>query len=345
MNDSRWQRGRTGWREGPPSQPGSPMAKAADIFFLVRPPLLCASATFFFVGAISATRFYTGSYSIGLMLQALPNLAVFLLVAAVAFVVNQILDVESDTFNKKTFILPSKAVSRIEALGLAVGLCVVLAILLRGRDGFLMLLVIAGLALGVAYSVPPIRLKGRPVADLVANVAGFGWIGFIMGWVVVGDFGSEAVKRSIPYALGMAALFLNTCIPDEEGDRAAGDRTTCVVFGKRRVSQAALVLMCVAGAVAIIADEPLCAMAALSSVPGLIAVAVRPSAGNSMVASQLAAGILLILAGICAPILLGIAAVTYLISRLYYAKRFGVDYPKMGGATPRAQPPYDAASK
>lgn len=271
------------------------------------------------------------------MLQSLPNLALFLLVAAVAFVVNQILDVESDTINKKAFILPARAVSRIEALGLAIVLCVILAILLRGRDAFLVWLVIAGLALGLAYSVPPARLKARPIADLLANVAGFGWIGFVMGWMVFADFSGEAARRSVPYALGMTALFLNTCIPDEEGDRAVGDRTTCVVLGKKRTGLAALVLMCVAGMVAIVADEPLCAVAALSSVPGLVAVAVRPVPGNSVVASQLAAIVLLILAGVCAPLLLGIAAVTYVISRLYYAARFGLDYPRIGGASPRAK--------
>jgi 4-hydroxybenzoate polyprenyltransferase len=271
------------------------------------------------------------------MLQALPNLAAFLLVAAIAFVVNQVLDVDSDTINKKAFILPSKAVTKAEALGLAILLCVVLAVLVRGRDPFLILLVIAGLALGAAYSVPPVRLKARPIADLLANVAGFGWIGFIMGWLVFSDFGTEAATRSIPYALGMAAMFLNTCIPDEEGDRAAGDRTSCVAFGRKRVSLAALVLMSLAGLVAIMTDEPLCAVAALSSIPGLIAVAARPSGPNSVVASQIAARVLLILAGICAPILLAIAGITYLIAKVYYAKRFGVDYPKLGGAAPRGK--------
>jgi hypothetical protein len=56
-----------------------------------------------------------------------------------------------------------------------------------------------------------------------------------------------------------------------------------------------------------------------------------------VVASQLAAAVLLILAGICAPILLAMAGATYLISRVYYARRFGVDYPRMGGAAPRAK--------
>jgi chlorophyll synthase len=315
----------------------SVLVKAADILFLVRPPLLCASAVFFFVGAISAVRLSSGGYRVSLMLGALPNLALFLLVTAFAFVVNQVMDVRSDAVNKKAFILPSGVASRAEALGLAAGLSIAAALLLRGREPLVVLLVVAGLLLGVAYSVPPLRLKARPIADLAANVAGFGWIGFMMGWVAFADGGAEAVKRSLPYALGMGAMFLNTCIPDEEGDRASGDMTTCVAFGKKRVSLAALILMSLTAAVAVVTREPLCAVAALSSVPGLVAVAVRPSPRNSVVASQLAAAVLLILAGICAPILLAMAGATYLISRVYYARRFGVDYPRMGGAAPRAK--------
>ena len=308
------------------------LVKAADIFFLLRPPLLCASAGFFFLGAISAHRVSTGSYGVSLMLPAMPNLAIFLSVAGAAFVVNQIFDVRSDAVNRKNFILPSGAVKRTEAWAFAVALCVLIAILCRRRDGAFVALVLSGLALGLAYSVPPFRLKARPVADLLANVAGFGWIGFAMGWLAYSDLGSEAIRRSVPYSLAMASIFLNTCIPDEEGDKAAGDRTTCVAFGRKRVSFAALALMSAAAIAAIAVGEPIGAVAALSAIPGLIAVAVRPSGSYSVVASQIAAWVLLILAGVCAPVLLGIAVLTYLGSRVYYAKRFGVGYPRLGGA-------------
>jgi 4-hydroxybenzoate polyprenyltransferase len=310
----------------------SRLSKVADVFFLVRPPLLCASAGFFFLGAISGSRYVTGTYGVSLMLPAMPNLATFLLVGAFAFVVNQIFDVRSDTLNRKNFVLPSGAVSRVEAVVLAAAMCTAIAILCRGRDAAFVALALAGLGLGLAYSVPPARLKARPVADLLANVAGFGWIGFAMGWIAYSDLGAEALRRSLPYSLAMGSIFLNTCIPDEQGDRVVGDRTTCVAFGRRRVSYAALSLMSGAVLSAILVGEPIGAVAAISSIPGLIAVAVRPAASYSIVASQMAACVLVFLAGICAPILLGIAAVTYLVSRLYYRTRFGLVYPRLGGA-------------
>ncbi|MFH1220715.1 MAG: UbiA family prenyltransferase [Candidatus Eisenbacteria bacterium] len=310
----------------------SPLARLADIIFLTRPLLLCASATFFYAGAISALRTATGSYGIRLMLTALPSLALYSLVVAVAFVVNQVFDVKSDAVNRKNFILPANAVTKAETVILLALLLIAIGVLLRGRDSIVMMLVAVGLALGILYSVPPVRLKGKPIADLLANAIGFGWIGFVMGWLVFSDFGREPLVRSSPYVIAMAAIFLNTCIPDEVGDRAAGDSTTCVVFGKTAVSIVALALMCLAAAAGIISGEPILALAALGATPAFVAVAVRPTCSNSVLASQLAARILFLLVCVCAPILAVIGAIVYVASKIYYAKRFGVGYPRLTGA-------------
>ncbi|MFZ1947792.1 MAG: UbiA family prenyltransferase [bacterium] len=311
---------------------GSPLVRLVDVVFLARPPLLCASAAFFLVGSISSLRSTTGCYRVSLMLPALHSLGLYLLVVAFAFVVNQIFDIKSDAINKKNFILPSGAVTRAEAAAFAATLAGAVIYLGRNETGAVATLLAAGLLLGLAYSVPPVRLKAKPFADLAANVAGFGWIGFVMGWLVFSRFGGEVCVRAIPYVVSMAAIFLNTCIPDEEGDRQARDRTTCVILGRRMASLAAVVLMSSAAGAGIVVDEPICAAAALGSIPGLVAVAVRPTPANSVLASQLAARILFVLVSVCAPVLAGIGAVTYATSRIYYAKRFGLKYPSMTGA-------------
>ena len=308
------------------------MKRLADIAFLVRPPLLAASATFFFAGAVSAERVARGTYSIRLMVRALPDLGLYLLVVASAFVVNQIFDVESDALNRKNLILPSGAVTRRESLMLACLLGAAAAVLGVWRGGLVSVLVLVGLALGAAYSVPPVRLKARAGADFLANTVGFGWIGFLMGWLAVGDFGREAVMRSLPYASAMGAVFLNTCIPDEAGDRAVGDATTCVVFGKRAVGIAALALMTAAFVAGVYLDETICSLAALAVMPAFAAVAAEPTAANSVLASQLAGRVLFLLIAIMAPLLGAFGAVAYILSRIYYARRFGAEYPRLTGA-------------
>jgi len=306
--------------------------KLIDVFFLVRPPLLAASATFFFAGAVSSRRLAQASHGAALMLSALPALGIFLLVVGLAFVVNQVFDVASDAINRKNFILPMRAVSRRESLAFAGLLGAAIVVLCLGRGGQMTILAWAGVVLGIAYSMPPLRLKARPVADLVANTAGFGWIGFLMGWLVFGDLGREAALRSSPYAVAMAAIFLNTCIPDEEGDRAAGDRTTCVVFGRRPVALAALGLIAAAVVAGLVLDEVVVAIAALAAGPAFVAVAAEPSSANSVLASQLAARILFVLVAIMAPLLALVGVAAYVLSKVYYRKRFGIDYPRLTGA-------------
>jgi 4-hydroxybenzoate polyprenyltransferase len=306
--------------------------KLVDIIFLVRPPLLAASATFFFAGAVSSHRLAGGSYGVALRLRALPDLGLYLLVVALAFVVNQIFDVESDAINKKNFILPARAVTRRESLIFLVVLAAAIAVICLARGGPTALLAALGVVLGLAYSVPPLRLKATPVADLLANTAGFGWVGFLMGWFVYGDLGREAMARSAPYAIAMGGIFLNTCIPDEAGDRAAGDATTCVAFGRRVVGIAALLLMGGAFVAGILLDEIICAIAAIAALPAFAAVAADPTPTSSVVASQLAAWALFVLVAITAPLLAVLGAAAYVISKVYYAKRFGVDYPRLTGA-------------
>jgi 4-hydroxybenzoate polyprenyltransferase len=308
------------------------MRKAADIVFLVRPPLLLASSTFFFAGAAAALESAGKSGPLRPMLEVLPNLGLFTLVVAAAFVVNQIFDKESDKVNRKVFIMSSGAVSRREGI-LVLGAVASVAVgLSTFCDPAVRHLVWLGLGLGFAYSVPPLRFKARPVLDMAANVFGFAVIGFAMGWLVYGGLHVSIWARCAPYALAMGGIFLNTCIPDEHGDKLAGDRTSCVVFGPMVVGRAALVLFMAAAVAAILVGDVLCALAVAGSLPAMVAVSVTPGTSNSVTASQLAARLLLVLVCVEAPLLAILGVLVFLGSRAYYGRRFGVRYPDIGGA-------------
>jgi chlorophyll synthase len=251
---------------------------------------------------------------------------------AVAFIVNQIFDTESDTVNRKAYLLPSGIVSRRAAAGLVGAICVVLLIISALAGTSVRYLIWAGLILGLAYSMPPLRLKARPVLDLLANVAGFAVVGFALGWLVYEPYRHLMWFRMLPYALAMSGIFLNTCIPDEEGDRSVGDRTSCVVFGSDAVARAALVLLTLSGLTALAVGETLAVLAVAAGLPGFIGVGLDPSSRTSVVASQFAARFLLVLVCVNAPVLALLAVLTYLASKSYYSRRFGVDYPRVAGA-------------
>lgn len=87
------------------------------------------------------------------------------------------------------------------------------------------------LALGAAYSAPPVRFKTTPVLDSVSNGL----------YILPGVVAFTAVAGSYPPALGVAggwtwAMGMHTfsAIPDIEPDRAAGIRTAATVLGETR---------------------------------------------------------------------------------------------------------------
>ena len=309
------------------------LRKIADLVFLVRPPLLCVSCTFFFAGAASPQARPLDLYNPARVCRTMTNLLGFALVVASAFVVNQITDIRSDRVNRKSFILPSGLVTLSESivfLGAIYLGTMLFGLHLEGPERYL---IWVGLGLGLAYSVPPVRLKARPIWDALANVTGFGIIGFLMGWLSFVGFDAGALLHSLPYALAMTAIFLNTCISDEEGDRSVGDSTSCVVFGRRAVGRFAglfLVLAAVSGAVL---DEMPVWLATTGSLPAFVSVAVDPTDRGSVLASQFAARLIFVLVAIQAPVLGLLGIVVYVASRLYYSRRLGLTYPRLAGVS------------
>lgn len=97
------------------------------------------------------------------------------------------------------------------------------------------LLLVAGcLVLAWAYSVPPVRLKARPGADLAVNAMGVGLLAGLAGWSLA------APLEAFPFAyipqglLVAAAIYVPTTLVDMEADRRAGDRTLATHLGEQR---------------------------------------------------------------------------------------------------------------
>ena len=100
-------------------------------------------------------------------------------------------------------------------------------------DGGLLLIGLAGLALGWAYSAPPLKLMSRGLGELAVALA---W-----GLIVVG---ADHVQRqqflplpalvALSYALLMANILLINGLPDAASDARVGKRTLAVRLGARR---------------------------------------------------------------------------------------------------------------
>jgi 4-hydroxybenzoate polyprenyltransferase len=93
--------------------------------------------------------------------------------------------------------------------------------------------VVGVLALGWAYSVPPLRLKTRPGWDVAVNALVVGLVSPAAGWSIT------RAPWDFPWQFGLlgllfaAALYLPTTVTDVVADSGAGDTTFAVRFGPR----------------------------------------------------------------------------------------------------------------
>jgi 1,4-dihydroxy-2-naphthoate octaprenyltransferase len=132
---------------------------------------------------------------------------------------------------------------------------------------------LAGVAISVAYTAPPLRLVHRGLGE-IAVAAGFGPI-MVLGayYVQAQRITAQAWYASIPIAILIALVLYVNEIPDRPGDAAAGKRTLPVRLPKDTVI--AGYVACVAATYGLIAGG---AMSGLLPRPTLIALATIPMA-------------------------------------------------------------------
>lgn len=94
----------------------------------------------------------------------------------------------------------------------------------------LMLIGLAGLLVGWAYSAPPLKLMSRGVGEL-AVAAGFLLIVLGADFVQRGEFSFIPVAAGLGYALLVANVLYINQFPDCKADGAAGKRTVIVRLG------------------------------------------------------------------------------------------------------------------
>lgn len=98
------------------------------------------------------------------------------------------------------------------------------------------------LALGRLYSVPPVRLKARPGADVAVNALVVGVVAPLAGWVLHRPVDGYPAIMMLLGLLLAAALYLPTTVLDADADRVAGDTTAAVRWSPRACYETGLVL-------------------------------------------------------------------------------------------------------
>jgi 1,4-dihydroxy-2-naphthoate octaprenyltransferase len=92
---------------------------------------------------------------------------------------------------------------------------------------------LAGLAIGWAYSAPPLKLMSRGLGEVAVAC---GWLIVVLGadYVQRGAFSATPLAAGLSYALHVANLLFINQFPDVKADAAAGKRNLVVRLGPER---------------------------------------------------------------------------------------------------------------
>jgi 4-hydroxybenzoate polyprenyltransferase len=245
------------------------------------------------------------------------------------YIINQIIDIESDRINKKLYLLPQgyikvshawieTAILFIIAWGLAIPFSIQFKIIL-----------LLSMIFGLLYSIPPFKFKGRPFFDLFSNSFGYGVLAFSLGWVTYAYFSWLTLLHSLPYFFAVGAVFINTTIPDINGDKKTGEITTGVFLGAKKAYWLAVGFIFVSLILSIYLRDWICGVTASCALPLYIWAAIRRSLKICFISIRIGAPILALLVGIKFLWFIPLLALVFLSLRLYYKYRFNIIYPKV----------------
>jgi 4-hydroxybenzoate polyprenyltransferase len=260
----------------------------------------------------------------------------FSLLVASIYVVNQIVDIESDRINHKLFILPNKIIS-VHTAWILAGICAGSGFLIGFFYDYVMAsLFIISLFLGVLYNLPPFQLKNHAWGGVIMNTLGHGMLTFLVGWYC-SKIGTKVdlpifykgLISSISPALANGAVFLATTIPDSEGDRLTKKQTFCVKYGEKSTAICAALFCLGAVIFSFKMEYHFWVMAIPSSVSFIffLAFAFSPNRDLAFKTFKWPVFLLSISVALFVPEYGILILLTFFGSREYYKRRFGIEYP------------------
>lgn len=305
--------------------------KIFDYFFLLRPTLFYPIWTFFLAGYGGGVGFGVEKNPFLPSIELMRALIGITSLMASIFILNQIRDMETDRANRKLFLLANGIVS-IRPAYCEAGFLMMIGFILgfftdfRMGLGFIILFILSG----YAYNYPPAQWKDHPIMGIVTNGIG-GLIIYSLGWMISGTDGIVPI-HVIPYTLAGAAVFLNTTLPDIEGDAKTGKVTFGVRFGIKKTARWALILEVLTVGLALVFRDWLLFIPALFVLPLFVLGALKPVLPYVMRATKFSVLALAVMISVYFPWYLVPIVVVFFLSKWYYRKRFDFNYPNFKGA-------------
>ncbi len=264
--------------------------------------------------------------------KILITLFLFSLLMSAVYIANQITDSRTDEINGKLYLIAGgyvkKNILKIQIFALFFT-SIVIAFFKFQRIYFY--LIILSIVLGILYSARPIRLKGKPFWDLFANALGFGIVAFAVGWESGNRITINTLINSLPYFFCISAAFINTTIPDMEGDVHIGDLTTGAFLGVRRSCILSTILVGIVPFISLVSKDFIAFIASMVSLPFFIYMTINnwneKKLNSIILTTKISLLVLSILVAILIPFYLILLVVTILFVKFYYQIRFNINYP------------------
>jgi 4-hydroxybenzoate polyprenyltransferase len=318
------------------------MKKLLDYIFLLRPMLIIPVWTVALLGVRAASwrergigPFQFDHYPFTTFTTFDLNLLLMLLLGTLLtgaiFILNQIYDIDSDKENHKLFLLAENHVSIAEARGLYWVLTVVAVAGTFFLNWQLGVLFVFGAWLGFQYSVPRFKVRENAYKAFRNNIIGHGMTAFMFGWVMFTNFNVEGVLKSLPYVFAVGAVYLTTTLPDLRGDTEVAKTTYAVEWGVAKTLKNATWMVALSLVLSILAADYGFSLAAAIALPLYFFAAIRQSVEFAVLAGKIAILGLSLLAAVYFPLYLVVLLLTFTLTRIYYARRFGMAYPVLSG--------------
>ena len=324
------------------------LLRFCDAVFLTRPVILIPVWAYFILGFYRSNAVYfpdsiytlpvfgfrinvlTGLYNI----QNYINLLMLTLSVAATYVLNQLVDIETDKRNGGLPLLAKAGISIRMAIIENIILTIIplgYAIWIRGTVGLLLFL---AFALNILYNLRPFYFTGRPFLDFISNAMGFGFIAFGIGFASACNGNITEVSRyfveATPYFFLMVAGSINSTIPDMEGDRRTGKKTTVVLLGTRRSNLISTAAIITAFIMAAFNRDIVAGITASLSLPFFIRYIYTNKLKDGLHTFQTCAGFLMVLTVMVFPWFFLWGFIVYVLTRVYFKLRYNVVYPKPG---------------
>lgn len=309
------------------------LSRSADAVFLARPLLwipVWGYCAFGYFSGMSAMHGFHFTAAWKTPFAAAAWMLVFSCSVGAVYVINQIADRQVDAMNAGFPLLTKGNIPLRLAWTTAITLALAsLLIPLAGRP-VVSFFSAMGLAVGIIYCIKPFYLSGQFILDFLTNAVGFACIAFGVGWLLSGaTFGVTFLVSCAPYFLLMCAGSISSTLPDIEGDRKCGKKTTAVTIGLQNAHILALSFIIAGLVVSLVLHDWVALTCAGLAVPFYSAYLIRKTAGTMESTYKIGGLIMMFAAAAVFPYLIAASLLSLFATIAYFRLRFNVWYPSL----------------